>query len=52
MYLAAGAMLDGSTSTADYSVTGGPAVESTTHGLIHLDNVNNTKILGRGRDRR
>ncbi|MFL5307561.1 MAG: glycosyl hydrolase family 28-related protein, partial [Polyangia bacterium] len=48
MYLAGGAMLDGSTSTSDYSVTGTPAVESTTHGLIHLYNVTNTKILGRG----
>ncbi|HEY4185495.1 MAG TPA: glycosyl hydrolase family 28 protein [Polyangia bacterium] len=48
LYLAAGAVLDGSTSTSDYAVSGGPAVEYTTHGLIHLDNVSNVKILGRG----
>ena len=48
VYLAGGAMLDGSTSTADYAATGTPAVESTSHGLIHLYNVTNTKILGRG----
>jgi polygalacturonase len=47
MYLAAGAVLDGSTNTSDYAAAG-PAVESTTHGLIHLNNVMNTKILGRG----
>jgi Glycosyl hydrolases family 28 len=47
LYLAAGSILDGSTSTADYAAAG-PAVESTTHGLIHLNNVTNTNILGRG----
>ncbi len=47
LYLAAGALLDGSTSTSDYAAAG-PAVESTTHGLIHLNGVTNTKILGRG----
>ncbi len=48
MYLAAGAILDGSTSTSDYAVTGTPAVESTSHGVVHLYNISNTKILGRG----
>jgi polygalacturonase len=47
MYLAAGAILDGSTSTSDYAAAG-PMVENTTHGLIHLNNVTNTKLLGRG----
>jgi hypothetical protein len=47
LYLAGGAMLDGSTSTSDYAAAG-PDVESTTHGLIHLNNVSNTNILGRG----
>jgi polygalacturonase len=48
LYLAAGSILDGSTSTGDYAVGGTPAVESTQHGLIHLYNVSNTNILGRG----
>jgi polygalacturonase len=48
MYLAAGAILDGSTSTGDYAATGTPAVESTSHGVVHLYNISNTKILGRG----
>jgi len=48
LYLAGGAMLDGSTSTSDYAATGAPAVESTSHGLIHMNNVTNTKVLGRG----
>ena len=48
LYLAAGAILDGSTSTSDYAVTGTPAVESTQHGVVHLYNVTNTNILGRG----
>jgi hypothetical protein len=48
LYLAAGAILDGSTSTGDYSGTGAPAVENTSHGVVHLNNVSNTKILGRG----
>lgn len=47
MYLAAGAILDGSTKTSDYAAAG-PAVESTTHGVVHLNNISNTKILGRG----
>lgn len=47
MYLAAGAMIDGSTKTSDYAAAG-PAVEDTTHGLIHLNGVMNTNILGRG----
>ena len=48
MYLAGGAMLDGSTNTSDYAATGTPPVESTSHGLIHMYNVTNTKLLGRG----
>ena len=48
LYLAAGSILDGSTSTSDYAVTGTPAVESTQHGVVHLYNVTNTNILGRG----
>jgi hypothetical protein len=47
LYLAAGAILDGSTTTGDYGAAG-PAVESTTHGVLHLNNVTNAKILGRG----
>jgi len=47
LYLAPGAMLDGSTSTSDYAAAG-PMVESTTHGLIHFNNVMNSNILGRG----
>ena len=48
LYLAAGAILDGSTSTGDYDGTGAPAVEDTLHGVVHLNKVSNTKILGRG----
>jgi hypothetical protein len=47
LYLAGGAILDGSTATGDYAAAG-PAVESTTHGLIHFNNVTNANILGRG----
>jgi len=47
LYLAAGSILDGSTNTADYAAAG-PEVESTTHGLIHLNGVTNSNILGRG----
>jgi len=47
LYLAPGALLDGSTSTSDYAAAG-PMVESTTHGLIHFNNVMNSAILGRG----
>ena len=48
LYLAAGAILDGSTSTGDYNGTGAPSVEDTLHGVVHLNKVSNTKILGRG----
>ena len=48
LYLAAGSILDGSTSTSDYAVSGTPAVESTQHGVVHLSNVMNANILGRG----
>jgi polygalacturonase len=47
LYLAAGALLDGSTNTADYTAAG-PADENTTHGVVHMNNVTNTNILGRG----
>jgi hypothetical protein len=47
LYLAGGALLDGSTKTSDYAAAG-PAVESTTHGVLHLNNVSNTNVLGRG----
>jgi len=48
LYLAAGAILDGSTTTGDYAVSGGPAVENTSHAVVHLIKATNTKILGRG----
>ena len=48
LYLAAGAILDGSTSTGDYAVTGGPAVENTSHAVLHMIDVTNTNVLGRG----
>ncbi|HEY5962360.1 MAG TPA: glycosyl hydrolase family 28 protein, partial [Polyangiaceae bacterium] len=47
LYLAAGAILDGSTNTGDYAAAG-PAVEDTTHGVLHMNNVTNANILGRG----
>jgi len=47
LYLAAGSILEGSTNTADYAAAG-PSVETTTHGVVHLNNVTNTNILGRG----
>jgi hypothetical protein len=47
MYLAAGAILDGSTSTSDYAAAG-PAVEDTTHGVVHFNNVTSSNLLGRG----
>jgi len=48
LYLAAGSILDGSTSTGDYNGTGAPAVENTSHGVVHMNDVSNTQILGRG----
>ena len=47
LYLAGGAILDGSTKTSDYAAAG-PAVEDTTHGVLHLNNVTNANVLGRG----
>jgi len=47
LYLAGGAILDGSTKTSDYAAAG-PAVEDTTHGVLHLNNVQNANVLGRG----
>jgi hypothetical protein len=47
LYLAAGAILDGSSTTGDYAAAG-PAVEDTTHGVLHMNNVTNANILGRG----
>ena len=47
MYLAAGALLDASTSTGDYTAAG-PMVENTTHGVVHFNNVSNSNLLGRG----
>ena len=47
LYLAAGAILDGSSTTGDYAAAG-PAVEDTTHGVLHLNNVTNANVLGRG----
>jgi polygalacturonase len=47
LYLAAGAILDGSTKTGDYAAAG-PAVENTTHGVLHMNNVTNANVLGRG----
>jgi hypothetical protein len=48
LYLAGGAILSGSTSTGDYSGSGGLAVENTLHGVVHMNKISNTKILGRG----
>ncbi len=49
MYLAGGAILQGSKNTADFNTgTGGLVVENDTHGMIHFLNVKNTQILGRG----
>jgi polygalacturonase len=48
LYLAAGSILDGSTKSGDYGATGTPAVENTSHGVVHMNNVMNTNILGRG----
>ena len=47
LYLAAGAILDGSSTTGDYAAAG-PAVENTTHGVLHMNNITNANILGRG----
>ena len=48
LYLAGGAILDGSTNTGDYSGPGGPAVENTSHSVLHMNDVSNTNVFGRG----
>ena len=48
MYLAAGAILQGSGNTSDYAVPNGLTVENDSHGFIHFINNKNTKIMGRG----
>jgi hypothetical protein len=48
LYLAAGAILQGSSKTGDYTVANGLTVENDSHALIHFINNKNTKILGRG----
>jgi hypothetical protein len=48
LYLAAGAILQGSSKTGDYTVANGLTVENDSHALIHFISNKNTKILGRG----
>jgi len=52
LYLAGGAVLYGSNSTADFTAAGGgPAgvnIEECSHGMIRMYEIENTKILGRG----
>jgi hypothetical protein len=49
LYLAGGSILYGSSNTSDFNTgSGGLVVEQDTHGMIHMLNVTNTKILGRG----
>jgi hypothetical protein len=49
LYLAAGAILQGSNTPGDFNtVSGGVNIEGTQHAAIRLYNVQNTKILGRG----
>jgi hypothetical protein len=49
LYLAGGAVLYGSSNAADFNTgTGGLVVENDTHGMIHMLNISNTQILGRG----
>ena len=48
MYLAAGAMLDGSTKTSDYAASGHRRREHLSTALVHFYNVMNANILGRG----
>jgi hypothetical protein len=47
LYLAAGSILDGSTNTGDYNAAG-PAVENTTHSVLHMNDITNATVLGRG----
>jgi hypothetical protein len=49
LYLAAGTILYGSDNSADFtSGAGGLTVENCSHGVVHMNNISNTKILGRG----
>ncbi|HTQ06196.1 MAG TPA: glycosyl hydrolase family 28 protein [Polyangiaceae bacterium] len=49
LYLAAGAVLYGSSNTADFNTgDGGIDIEDTQHALIRMYQLKNTKILGRG----
>ncbi len=49
MYLACGAILYGSSSTADFNTgSGGINIEGMQHSLIRMYQVTNTKLLGRG----
>ena len=49
LYLAAGAILCGSASTADFMTgSGGIDIEGCSHGVIRMYQINNTKVLGRG----
>ena len=53
LYLAGGAILYGSNSPGDFNTgSGGIDIEGCSHGMIRMYKVTNTKILGRGRDRR
>jgi glycosyl hydrolase family 28 len=49
LYLAGGALLQGSNSLADFETgSGGVDIEGCSHGMIRMYRVSNTKILGRG----
>jgi hypothetical protein len=49
IYLAGGAILQGSSNTSDFNTgSGGLTVENDSHGLMHFLNVTNTQLLGRG----
>lgn len=49
LYLAGGALLDGSNSTGDFNTgSGGVNIEGCQHGMIRIYRTSNTKILGRG----
>ena len=49
VYLAGGALLYGSNSTADFNTgSGGINIEGCSHGMLRLFQIRNTKVLGRG----
>jgi Glycosyl hydrolases family 28 len=49
IYLAGGAILYGSNSTADFNTgSGGVNIEGCSHGMIRMYQIQNTKVLGRG----